>query len=149
MDSKNIICQTPRHKSEKVSGLYYWTGNLSQMLACSEVLLIIDDIIADEEIDKRRQSLLELAMSGRYRDRYLWVLIQSYSAIPKNLRRQTMAIFVWYPKERGDLKTIHDENDVFTDDELVVVRDLLKKSRHACLYIRNEYPRESKVLNHV
>ena len=149
MDSKNIICQTPRHKSEKVSGLYYWTGNLSQMLACSEVLLIIDDIIADEEIDKRRQSLLELAMSGRYRDHYLWVLIQSYSAIPKNLRRQTMAIFVWYPKERGDLKTIHDENDVFTDDELVVVRDLLKKSRHACLYIRNEDPRESKVLNHV
>ena len=60
-----------------------------------------------------------------------------------------MAIFVWYPKERGDLKTIHDENDVFTDDELVVVRDQLKKSRHACLYIRNEYPRESKVLNHV
>ena len=52
-----------------------------------------------------------------------------------------MSIFVWYPKERGDLKTIHDENDVLTDDELVVVRELLQKSKHACLYIRNEYPR--------
>ena len=52
-----------------------------------------------------------------------------------------MAIFVWYPKEWGDLKTIHDENDVLTDDELVVVRELLQKSKHACLYIRNEYPR--------
>ena len=52
-----------------------------------------------------------------------------------------MAIFVWYPKERGDLKTIHDENDVLTDDELVVVRELLQKSKHACLYIRSEYPR--------
>ena len=52
-----------------------------------------------------------------------------------------MAIFIWYPKERGDLKMIHDENDVKTDDELVVVRHVLKKSRHACLYIRNEYPR--------
>ena len=52
-----------------------------------------------------------------------------------------MSIFVWYPKERGDLKTIHDENDVLTDDELVVVRELLKKLKHACLYIRNEYPR--------
>ena len=52
-----------------------------------------------------------------------------------------MAIFVMYPKERGDLKMIHDENDVLTDDELLVVRDLLKKPKHACLYIRNEHPR--------
>ena len=111
------------------------------MLACSEVLFIIDGIIADEGLDKRRQSLLELAISGRHREYYLWLLTQSYSAIPKNLRRQTMAIFVWYPKERGDLKMFHDENDVLIDDELVVVRDLLKKSKHACLYIRNECPR--------
>ena len=106
------------------------------MLACLKVLFIINDIIADEGLDKRRQSLLELAISGSYRDHCLWLLKQSYSAIPKNLRIQAMAIFVWYPKERGDLKTIHDKNDVFTDDELVVVRDLLKKSKHACLYVK-------------
>ena len=110
------------------------------MLACSDVLFIIDDTIADEGLDKRRQSLLELAISGRHREHYLWLLTQSYSAIPKNLRKQVMTIFVWYPKERGDLKMIHDENDVLTDDELVVVRDLLKNSKHACLYIQNEYP---------
>ena len=46
-----------------------------------------------------------------------------------------------YPKERGDLIMIHDENDVLMDDELVVARNLLKKSRHAGLYIRNEFPR--------
>ena len=103
--------------------------------------IIIDDIITDEGLDKRRQSLLELAISGRHRNHYLWLLTQSYSAIPKNLRRQAMAIFVWYPKERGDIKMIHDENNVLTDDKLVVVRDLLKRSRHACLYIRDEYPR--------
>ena len=85
--------------------------------------------------------MLELAILGRHCDHYLWLLTQSYSDIPKNLRRQAMAIFVWYPKERGDLKMIHDENDVLTDDELVVVRHVLKRSRHACLYIRNEYPR--------
>ena len=97
---KYIICQTPQYKSEKVSGLYYWIGNLSQMLTCSEVLFIIDDIITDEGIDKKRQSLLELAISGRHREHYLWLLTQSYSAIPKNLRRQAMAVFVWYPKEK-------------------------------------------------
>ena len=56
---------------------------------------------------------------------------------------------MWYPKERADLKTIHDENDVLTDDELVVVRGILRKSKHACLYIRNEFPRGFKLLIHV
>ena len=126
------------------------TEKLSQLLARSETLFIIDDIIADENLYKRRQSLLELAISGRHRDHYLCLLTQFYSAIPKNLRRQAKAIFVLYPKERADLKMIHDENDVLTDDdELVIVRNLLKESKHACLYIQNKHPREFKVLNHV
>ena len=44
---------------------------------------------------------------------------------------------------------IHDENNVVMDDELVIVRDFLKTSKDACLYIRNEHPRGFKVLNHV
>ena len=107
------------------------------MLRFLKVLFIIDDIIANESLDKRRQSLLELCISVRHWGHYLWLITQSYTAIPKNLRRQTKAIFVWYPKERGDLKAIHDENDVLTDDELVVARDFFKKSKYACVYIRN------------
>ena len=90
------------------------------MLRFFEVLFIIDDIIANERLDKGRQSLLELSISGRHWGHYLWLLTQSYSTIPKNFKRQAKAIFVWYPKEKGDLKMIHDENDVLTDDELVV-----------------------------
>ena len=75
------------------------------------------------------------------------VLTQSYTAIPKNLRRVSKAIFVWYQKERADLKTIHDENVVLTDNELVVVGGLLKNSEHAFLYICNEFPRGFKLLN--
>ena len=47
---------------------------------------------------------------------------------------------MWYPKARVDLKMMHDENDVLTDDELVVARDFFKKSKHACLWTRNEFP---------
>ena len=50
---------------------------------------------------------------------------------------------------KADLKTIHDENDVLTDDELVIVRGILRKSKHACLYIRNEFPRGFRLLIHV
>ena len=122
---------------------------MSELLRFLEVLFIIDDIIANESLDKRRQPLLELSISGRHRGHYLWLLTQSYSAIPKNLRRQAKAIFVWYPKERGDLKMIHDENDVLTDDELAVANNFLKKSKHACLYIRNGFPCGFRLLNHI
>ena len=44
---------------------------------------------------------------------------------------------------------IHDENDVLTDNELAIARDYLKKSKHACLYIRNEFPSGFRMLNHV
>ena len=36
---------------------------------------------------------------------------------------------------------IHEENDVLTDDELVIARDFLKESKYACIYIRIEFPR--------
>ena len=49
--------------------------------------------------------------------------------------------------ERADLKIIHDENNLLTDDELVIARDFLRTSKHACFYIRNEHPRRFNVLN--
>ena len=66
------------------------------------------------------------------------------------MREQANAIFVWYPKARIDLKMIYDENDVLTDDELVAVRTFFKKSKHACLYIRNKnkFPRGFRLPNH-
>ena len=57
--------------------------------------------------------------------------------------------FFWYPKARIDLKSIHDENDVLTDNELIAARDFLKKAKYACLYIQNEVPRGFKLLNHI
>ena len=65
--------------------LYQWIKKLSELLRFLEVLFIIDDIIANESLDKRRQSLLELAISSRHRDHCLWLLTQSYTAMPKIL----------------------------------------------------------------
>ena len=89
--------------------LYQWIKKLSELLRLLEVLFIIDDIIASKSIDKRRQPLLELSISGSHWGHYLWLLTQSYSVIPKDLRRQAKAIFVWYPNKRADIKAIHDE----------------------------------------
>ena len=104
-----------------IGRLNQWTEKMSELLARSETLFITDNIIADEGLDQKRQSLLELAISGRHRGHYLWLLRQSYSAIPKNLRKQAKAISVWHPKERADLKVIHDVNNVLTDGELIII----------------------------
>ena len=104
-----IICPTLRENDtyhskvclvDPKDNLYQWIKKLSELLRFLEVLLIIDDIIANESLDKRRQPLLELSISGRHRGHNLWLLTQSYFAIPKNLRRQEKAIFECCLKER-------------------------------------------------
>ena len=121
--------------------LYYLIKNYSNLLTGSKTLFLIDDIIADEALDKRRQLLLELAISGRHRAHLLWLLIQSYTAVPNNIRRQAKMLYVWYPKNRTDLNTIHEENDVIETRELARVKAELKLGKHTCLIMRMEHPR--------
>ena len=100
-----IICPTLRYNStyknrswvwndpdvipiEPGNNLYYLIEKISNLLAGDKTLFLIDDIIADETLDKRRQPLLELAISGRHRGHSLWLLTQSYTAVPNNIRRQ-------------------------------------------------------------
>ena len=100
-----IICPTLRYHStyknrswiwndpdvipiEPGNQLYYLIEKISNLLAGNKTLFLIDDIIADETLDKHHQLLLELAISGRHRGHSLWLLTQSYTAVPNNIRRQ-------------------------------------------------------------
>ena len=135
-----VFCIEPKDR------LLDWIEKLSRLFANEETLFIIDDMIADEKLDKKRQSLLELAISGRHRKHSLWLLTQSYTAIPKNLRRQKKQLFMWYPNERSDLKLVDEETNVIPQSELDRTKERLKSEKHACLYIRLEHPRSFKVL---
>ena len=154
-----IICPTLRYKStyksrgrvwndpdviptEPGNQLYYLIEKISNLLAGDKTLFLTDDIIADETLDKRRQPLLELAISGRHRGHSLWLLTQSYTAIPNNISRQTKMLYVWYPKNRMDLNTIHEENDVIGPEVLGRVKAQLKRGKHTCLIMRMKHPRD-------
>ena len=106
-----IICPTLKHNStyrsrkcvwtdpevlliEPGNSLYGWIEKIGNLLARSKTLSLIDDIIADENLNKRRQPLLELAISGRHRAHSLWLLTQLYTAVPKNIRRQAKILYV-------------------------------------------------------
>ena len=127
--------------------LYGWITKLSAELGGFKTLFLIDDIIADNTLDKKRQPLLELSISGRHKNHSLWLLTQVYNAVPKNIRRQAKMLYVWYPKEKTDLKTINEENDVIeTEQELHNIRKTLKENKHTCLVLRNEFPRSYKIV---
>ena len=114
---------------------------ISNLLTGSTTLFLIDDIIADETLNKCHQLLLKLAILGRHRAHSLWLLVQSYTAIPNNTRKQAKMLYVWYPKNRMDLNTIHEENDVIGPEELARVKAELKWGKHTCLIMRMEHPR--------
>ena len=152
-----IICPTLRYNStyknrswvwndpdvipiEPGNQLYYLIEKISNLLAGDKTLFLIDDIIADETLDKRCQPLLEIAISGRHRGHSLWLLTQSYIAILNSIRRQVKMLYVWYPKNRMDLSTIHEENDVIGPEELARVKAQLKRGKHTCLIMRMEHP---------
>ena len=153
-----IICPTLAHNStyrsrgwvwndpdvipiERGNQLYYLIEKVSNLLAGSVTLFLINDIIADETLDKHRQPLLKLAISGRHRGHSLWLLTQSYTTVPNNIRRQAKMLYVWYPKNRTDLNTIHEENDVIEMGESARVKEALKWGKHICLIMRIEHPR--------
>ena len=118
---------------------------ISNLLTGSVTLFLIDDIIANETLDKRHQPLLELAISGRHRGHSLWLLTQLYTTVPNNIRRQAKMLYVWYPKNRTDLNTIHEVNDIIETGELARVKAQLKWGKHTCLIMRMEHPRAYKI----
>ena len=135
----HVFCIEPEGK------LFEWIERLSKVLAYKETLFIVDDMIADESLDKKRQSLLDLAISGRHRRHSLWLLTQSYTAIPKNLRRQKKQLFMWCPQEKSDLKLVNEE--CIVDLDMNKIKESFKASKYACLYIRLEFPNEWRIIS--
>ena len=126
---------------EPDNSLYYLIEKAGKMLTGSKILFLIDDIIANENLDKQRNSLLNLAISGHHRGHSLWLLTQSYTAVPLNIRRQVKMLYVWYQKKRGDWDAVHEENDVIeTQGEIANVKKKLRQCKHNCLIMRTVQP---------
>ena len=51
-------------------------------------------------------------------------------------------LYVLYPKNRKDLRVIHEENDVIEPGKLAIVKVALKKGKCTCLIMRMEHPRD-------
>ena len=68
--------------------LHYLIEKISNLLTGSKTLFLIDDIIADEALDKALSTTVRIGYIGRHRNHSLWLLTQSYTAVPNNIRRE-------------------------------------------------------------
>ena len=73
--------------------LLKWVDKLSKLLIGKETLFILDDIVADESLDKTRGALYDLAIAVRHRGHSLWLTDSVVYAIPKRFRRLVTMLF--------------------------------------------------------
>ena len=122
--------------------LLEYIEGFSKRFQIRETLFILDDCIGDKHLDERRTKLLDLATSGRHSGHSLWLLTQSYTAIPKNLRRQVKQIFCWFLDQRSDFKLLDDETNIINDaTEWKDIQEKLKGSEHGHVHLQRLYPR--------
>ena len=116
-DNKNvfIVCDVKGKLNE-------WIRLFKSTLKGHQTLFIIDDCSAEGEINKKRDALSELAFSGRHRNHSLWVLMQKYNSVSKDVREQIKLFFK--TKDRDSFEDCLRENDVILDKN---ERDRLKK----------------------
>ena len=77
-------------------------------------MFIIDDCTAEGEINKKRDALSELAFSSRHRNHSLWVLMQKYNSVSKDVREQIKWFCLFFlQKIRIALKTVREKTMLF------------------------------------
>ena len=101
-----ILCPTIRHNTtyqgrpwvwsdpevfivDQGERLHDWLRFWYHRFKGDPTLFIIDDCSASQAMTKKRDTLSELAFSGRHAQQSVWVLSQRYNSALKDLREQT------------------------------------------------------------
>ena len=120
VDDKNvfIICDIEGRLNE-------WIKLFENALKSHQTLFIIDDCLAESEINKKRDALSELSFSSRHRNHSLWVLTQKYNSVSKDVHKQIKWLCLFFTKDRDSFEDCLRENDVIHDKNK---RDRLKSA---------------------
>ena len=95
-------------------------------------LFIIDDCSATKALTQKKDTLSELAFSGRHADLSVWVLTQKYNSVLKDLREQTRWVALFYCKDHDSFEECLRENDIIsTREQRALVRLQLAETKHA------------------
>ena len=132
LDDKNvfIVCGVEGILNE-------WIKLFKNTLKGYQTLFIIDDCSAEEEINKKRNALSELAFSSRHRNHSLWVLIQKYNSISKDVKEQMKWLCLFFTKDRDSFEDCLRENDVILDNnEMDRLKKCLQDRPYSKIYLK-------------
>ena len=103
-----------------------------------EILFILDDLIADPKIKQKRNSLCELALSGRHTRRSLWLLTQKYNGLNKDVREQAMFIISFWSKDRKSFIDMINENNTWINSDKIktIEKKLGSSGSRSFIYIK-------------
>ena len=153
-----ILCPTIRHNAtyqgrswiwgdpevyiiEPGERLHDWLRFWYHRFQGEPTLYIIDDCSASQAMAKKRDTLSELAFSGRHAQQSVWVLSQRYNAVLKDLRKQTQWVALFHCKDRDSFEECLRENDVIaTREERVAIRRQIASKKHAKLVLKTTQP---------
>ena len=109
-------------------------------------LFLIDDCSAQKGMTKKKQTLSDLAFSGRHANCSLWILTQKYNSVLTDVREQIKWMALFHCKDRDSFDEALKENDVIDEiEERKKVRKTLAKNKHSKLIIINEQPTSFKL----
>ena len=121
--------------------LHDYLRALYQLFKGKPTLYIIDDCSASKALTKKKDTLSELAFSGRHAKQSVWVLTQKYNSVLKDLREQTQWVALFHCKDRDSFEECLRENDVIpTREERETVRQKLAGTKHAKLLLKTDQP---------
>ena len=120
--------------------LHDWLRVLFGLVADTPTLYLIDDMAASKALTKKKDALSELAFSGRHAKQSLWVLVQKYNAVCKDVREQTKWVGLFHCKDRFSFTNVLDENDVVPYELRTMLRTRLAERKHAKLLLKTAQP---------
>jgi len=81
-----------------------------QAAAPQYTLWIFDDVQAALKQNRQFENRLKnIFCSYRHRNLSIWVLVQSWKAVPKQIRDCVRAVYQWNPASLREIETFHDE----------------------------------------
>ena len=162
-----ILCPTIRHNKTYQQRPWIWTDPEGYLLDPGErlhdylrafyhlfmgegTLYIIDDFLALTAFTKKKDLLCMLAFSGRHAEQSVWVVMQKYNSVLKDLREQKRWACLFHCKDRDSFKDCLRENDVIPSrEQRALVRQQLAETKHAKLLPKTDQPVCYTVLSYV
>ena len=112
----------------------------SNLFACTNTLIILDDCAMSKEMKKRSNKLIELAFSGRHKGLSVWVFTQ-LTSIAKPFRDNVACVVAFYSSTKTGMQILFEEygSDLYEETRKKFVQ-IMKEERYSRLFFSLRYP---------